>query len=170
MTRSVSANLRAAMSDQETAEIVVILLTVQHPAFGEDQFFSSDTADLLDYEKQLRGTISRGKKYSFLPMSVSLPEEGDDATQVISITLDNVAQDLTPLLKSITIPATVMVELVLASNPNFVEIQFPNFEMSSANVVAESVVISLTIDAMEQEPFPADNFTPATFGGLWSTT
>lgn len=168
--RTISDAFKAALFDEATDEIPVLLLTIMHPDLQEVWHLSSDNADLLDQEQQLRGTISRGQNYDFVPMSASLPEEGEDAANVIQIGIDNVSRELTPLLKSTVTPATVSIEIVLASSPDLVEISFPNFELTSADVDDGTVVLSLTVDTMMSEPFPADNFTPAAFGGLWSTT
>jgi hypothetical protein len=168
--RTVSAAFLKAMFDQETGELPVVLITITHPDLPETYRISSDNKDLLDFEQQLRGTISRGGQFNFLPMTVSLPEEGDDAANTIQITVDNVGQLLTDPLRSTVTPATVTVEVVLASAPDDVEVTFPDFELTSADVDAGSVKLSLTVDVMASEPYPADNFTPATFGGLWATT
>lgn len=168
--RSVSQNFRDAMFGQDTDEVVALLLTITHPDLPSIWRLSSDNADLLDEENQLRGTISRGENYYFFPMTISLPEDGDDASNVIQITLDNVSREVTPLLKSTISPAKITIEVVLASAPDDVEISFPDFELVSADVDAGTAVLSLTVDTMASEPFPADNFTPAAFGGLWATT
>jgi hypothetical protein len=158
------------MFSQETGELPVLLLTITHPDLATVWRLSSDNKDLLDEENQLRGTLSRGNDFYFYPMSVSLPEEGDDASNVIQITLDNVSREITPLLQSTVTPAQITIEVVLASAPDDVEIEFPDFELASADVDAGSAVLSLTVDTMASEPFPADNFTPSTFGGLWAST
>lgn len=168
--RTVSDAFKAALFDETTDEIPVLLITIEHPDLAQTWRLSSDNADLFDAEQQLRGTTSRGAQYSFLPMSVSLPEEGDDAANVIQVRLDNVSREITPLIKSTITPATVTIEVVLASSPDDVEVSFPDFELSSVDVDADSVTLSLTVDTMMSEPFPCDNFTPAAFGGLWATT
>lgn len=168
--RTVSDVFRGAMFSQETDELPVLLLTITHPDLDTTWRLSSDNKDLLDVEEQLRGTISRGHNFYFFPMDVSLPEEGEDASNVINITLDNVTREITPLLKSTVTPASVTIELVLASAPDDVEIAFPDFQIVSADVDAGSAVLSLTVDTMASEPFPADNFTPSAFGGLWAST
>lgn len=165
--RSVSDTFREAMFSQETGELPVLLLTITHPDLETVWRLSSDNGVLLDSENMLYGTTSRGDDYYFFPMDVSLPEEGDDASNVIQITLDNVTREVTPLLQSTVTPAQITIEVVLASAPDDVEIEFPDFELASADVDAGSAVLSLTVDTMASEPFPSGNFTPAAFGGLW---
>ena len=168
--RTVSDTFRAAMFGQETDELPVLLLTITHPDLETTWRLSSDNKDLFDAEEQLRGTLSRGEQFAFFPMEVSLPEEGEDASNVIQITVDNVGRKMTTLLKSTVTPAAVTIEIVLASAPDDVECEFPDFELVSADVDVGNVVLSLTVDTMASEPYPADNFTPSAFGGLWATT
>lgn len=168
--RTISADLRKALFDENTGEVIVLLLQIVHPDLPEgDIFLSSDNAVLLDFEEQLRGTISRGRSYSFMPMEVGLPEEGEDAAPTIRVTLYDVAQEVTPLLKASIFPAYVSAEIVLASAPDDPEVTLAVFELSSASVEAGNVVLDLTVDTMASEPFPADTFTPARFGGLWTS-
>ena len=169
--RTFSAPFTAAMLGSDTTEIPVFLVTISHPeAGGEDLFFSSDTRDLLDYEQQLRGTVSRGRNYAFLPMSITLPEEGDDAEPVLGLVLDGVTREATPILRATIRPADVTVELTTASAPDEIESEWPFLELTSADADAGRVTLSLSVDGLADEPFPADNFTPGTFGGLWATT
>lgn len=168
--RDLSDRLKQAMFAPETEEIAVMLLTITHPDLAETWRLSSDNAVLFDKDKQLRGTVSRGKRYHFLPMSISLPEEGDDAGHAIKIKLDNVSRELTPLVQSTLTPARVDLEVVLADAPDLVEVSFPDFALTSADVDAGSATLTLAVDAMMTEQFPCDNFTPSSFGGLWTST
>lgn len=168
--RTLSDTFKKAMFDQETGEIPVMLLTITHPDLGTTWLLSTDNKDLLDFEQQLRGTVSRGLNFQFLPMDISLPEEGDDAGNVIQIKVDNVSRLLTPLVKAVVTPANVTIEVVLASAPDDVEVSFPDFQLATSEGDDGSVTLSLTVDVMASEPYPADNFTPSAFPGLWSTT
>ncbi|MEG9884425.1 MAG: DUF1833 family protein [Hyphomicrobiales bacterium] len=166
--RDVSDRLKEAIFAQECQEIAVMLLTITHPGLAETWRLSSDNAVVFDEEKQLRGTISRGERYNFLPMQITLPEEGDDSGHAIKIKLDNVSRELTPLVQSTLTPARVDLEVVLADAPDLVELSFPDFALISADVDAGSATLTLSVDAMMNEQFPCDTFTPSSFGGLWT--
>jgi hypothetical protein len=164
-----SANFRKAMMDQETGQVPVMLLTVYHVDLDEPFRISSDNKDLLDFEKQLRGTISRNSNFGFLPMNLTLPNEGEDAEYIMKVTLYGIGTELTPVLRGSIEPATVIAEVVLASAPNVVEMTFAAFELTDTDVAAGDVTLDLSIDSYAAEPYPADTFTPARFGSLWST-
>ncbi|NDW04077.1 DUF1833 family protein [Jiella pacifica] len=157
------------MFDDETGEVVVLLLAFDHPDLDEPMLISSDNADLVDFEEQLRGTVSRGATYHFMPMEIALPEEGEDAQPTLRLTVYDVGQELEPLLQKSVTPATVTAEIVLASAPDDPEVQFADFELTQAAIEAGNAVLDLTVDTLASEPFPADTFTPGRFGGLWTT-
>ncbi len=167
--RTISADFRRAMFAENTEEIPVLLLSISHPDLENgDLFLSSDNAVLLDFETQRRGTISRGLSFEFLPMELSLPEDAEDASPTVQLSFRDIDQQATEILRSTVTPAYVTIEVVLASDPDFVEVEFVAFELSSADVTAESVSLNLTVDTLAAEPYPADTFTPARFGGLWT--
>lgn len=167
--RTVSLDLRKAMFDDETGEVVVLLLGFDHPDLDEPVRISSDNADLLDFEEQLRGTVSRGAVYHFVPMEIALPEDGEDAQPTLRLTVYDVGQELEPLLQKSVTPAFVTAEIVLASAPDEPEVQFAVFELTQAAIEAGNAVLDLTVDTLASEPYPADTFTPGRFGGLWTT-
>ena len=73
-------------------------------------------------------------------------------------------------MKSVITPANVTIEIVLASAPDDVEVTFPDFQLTASQGDDGSITLSLTVDTMASEPYPADNFTPSAFPGLWDST
>ena len=168
--RNVSLDLRKAMFDDETGEVIVLLLTFEHPDFEDGPVrISSDNEDLVDFEEQLRGTVSRGEVFNFIPMEIALPAEGEDVQPTLSLTVYDVGNELEPILQRSITPAFVTAEIVLASAPNEPEVRFAVFELTQAAIEAGNAVLDLTVDTLASEPFPADTFTPGRFGGLWTT-
>ncbi|GGE18096.1 hypothetical protein GCM10011390_41600 [Aureimonas endophytica] len=167
--RTLSPEFIGAVYDPETDEAVVVLLTITHASLDAPIRVSNHNTVRISDDPVRYATLSRGQTYEFLPFSLSLPEEGDDVEPAMQITIENVSRELTPLISSITTPPGVLVELVTASHPDVVEVPFPDFEMTSAEIDAGSAVLSLSLDALTQEPFPGYDFTPSNAGGLWST-
>lgn len=169
--RTISDPFRKFLYDHDGTDVIVALVTIYHASLpGGVTRISSDNHDLLDYDTQKRGTISNGHSYEFLPFEFVMPEEADEAQPTIQMTISNVSNELTPLLRSTSTPVNMQVHVVTASRPGVIEIAFDDFQMISADVEAGQVVLSLNVDLLVAEPFPAGNFTPSTFGGLWATT
>lgn len=164
-----SASFRDRLFSDANGEPIVLLLTITHPQLAEDILLSSDNKDLLDFEEQQYGTISRAKEFAFLPMTITLPEQGDEVQPVLSVTLFDVAAQVTPLLESTVTPAYVTAEVVSAEAPDAVEVEFAIFELRDADIAGDTVTLQLVVDGMGDEPFPADSFTPSGFPGLWTT-
>lgn len=167
MSRTISLDARKSVYAEETGEIWVFLVTINHEDLAEPMLFSSDPTERLSDDPLQYGTVSRGNAYAYLPMTVTLPDDSDGTAPTIKLGLDNTLRDTVPLLRSVTTPPSVTVEMVLASAPDTVEADFPAFDLVDATYDSGQVTADLTIDALSTEPYPADTFTPSGFGGLF---
>lgn len=122
----------------------------------------SETADEVIY-----GVTSNGQDYVFLPFAFVPPTEEQMAAPHCSITMHDVTRYLTPLIRMATEAPTVSFDLVLHSTPNVVEISFPDFLMGAIQYDQNTVTAELTVESLTNEPFPAYNFTPSAFPGLF---
>lgn len=167
MARTVSFNMRQAMQAQETSDYPILLMTINHPDLGITLRFSTDYTQRFTDVPLVYGTISRGVRYDFLPISAILPDDKDQSPPQARLILDNVDREVIRLIRSSSQPATVRMEMVLASNPNWVEIEYPELDLVSADYNASSVTLTLEINALLNEPIPAGRFDPAGFPGLF---
>lgn len=164
--RTLSPTLIAALNGEETAEVYVLLITIDHPLLITPFRFSTDTTTRLTTEPLRYGTVSRGNTFTYLPVGFVQPEDGDGVPPAISLTIDNIDRETTALLRSTQVAASVTCEIVLASAPDSVETSWPAFDLTQASLGATSIQIDLAIDAMQFEPYPAGRFGPAYFAGL----
>jgi hypothetical protein len=167
MARTVSMTMRQAMNAEETGEVPIVLLTIDHPDLDEPNLISSDPTTRLTIDPLVYGTVSRGENYLFLPFSVVLPDDKDDSPPQARITIENIDRRLIPLLRSTSLPASVTMEVVLASSPDIVEILLPELDLVSADYDAETITITLAQNALQTEPYPVDLITPSNFPGLF---
>jgi hypothetical protein len=156
-----------AMFSPEADDTLITLVTITSTAGtirladGYTQRIS-ETADEVIY-----GVPSRGNDYTFLPLEITLPTEEEQAAPRCSITLHDVTRFLTPVIREVTAPPTVTLELVLASAPDVVEASFPDFLMGAITYNRDTVTAELTVESFTNEPFPAYTFTPGYFPGLF---
>lgn len=165
--RQLSAGFLAGMYDQETDEVVICLLTVTHPDLGAPIYLSSDPTERISLDPLIYATISRTQEYLYLPFDFTLPEDKSDSPPRIQLSMDNTDRSLVTLLRSISSPATILVELVLASTPNDVEIAMPSLELSDVTIDQGRITATLVADSLINEPHPARLFTPGAFPGLF---
>jgi hypothetical protein len=168
MPRSVSMTFRAAMNAQETGEIPVALLTITHPDLDDPIYISGDPTERLTTDPLVYGTTSRSNDYLFIPFRLNLPDDHDETAPQASIEISNVMREHISLMRSIVLPAVVKMEIVLASDPDEVEITFPAFEITKVDYDANVMTMSLSMDPLITEPFPGHSFTPADFPGLFA--
>ena len=162
--------IRAVFSPEADSDLL-FLLTVYDPvntntviARLSDGFTTriSETADEVIY-----GVTSNGENFVFLPMEVSLPTEEEAQAPRCSITMHDVTRTLTPIIRSITAPCKLKMELVLTKSPNIIEASFSGFYITSFNYNSQSVTAEVAMIDYEREPFPMHSFSPAYFPGMF---
>lgn len=160
------AAIKAFFSPDSGEQIVTLLTfvagaTTIRLADGYTQRIS-ETADEVLY-----GVVSRGNAFTFLPFSLSLPGEDADQAPACQITMHDVTRAIMPVIRGLTAPPAVTMELVLASTPDVVEVAFAGFQLNGIQYTAEQITGSLNVDMFALEPFPAHSFVPSSFPGLF---
>jgi len=108
------------------------------------------------------------REFIFIPIEVELPQETDSGETSCRLTINYVTQELIDLIRSsLTKPADVAIELVLSSSTNTIEAEFTSFFITNVNYNATQITFELNMIPLSREPFPAYNFTPLYFPGLF---
>lgn len=156
--REVSATALQAMLAQDSAEVFIPLLRIEHP----------DLADpiLLAYNTE---TVSRSDG-DYLPYAfqINLPKQVEDETPQLSVTVDNTDMTVNDKIRSLVGKPSVTFMVVLASQPDTVEAG--PFEMSLQQATADAQTITGTLgyelDIFAQQ-VPAQQFLPSNSPGLY---
>lgn len=167
MSRTFSSVFQAALMAQETGEVVVALLTITHADLATPIRLSSDPTVRISTDPLLYATTSRGNDFTFLPFTFTLPEDKSGAPPRVELVFDNINRSMVALLRSVSTPVSVLLELVLASSPNIVELALPAMQMAEVQISEDTISVSLVIDHLINEPFPAGTFSPGAFPGLF---
>jgi hypothetical protein len=166
-----SPNALKAVFSPDSDDDLIILLTIYNPDNESEVIFRladgytkriSETADEVMY-----GVTSNGNDYTFLPMQISLPSEDEAQAPRCSIVMYDVTRYLTPVIRTITAPPRIKLELVLSKSPDVVEVSFSDFYINNFNYNADSVTADLAMIDYEREPFPMHSFTPRYFSGMF---
>ncbi len=171
MSRELSEAFKAAAYAQETGKVVVSLLTITHDDLEETLRASSDATERVEGSgagQPVYGTVSRGETYYYIPHQMRLPTEQDRSTPTAQIVLDNVGRELVQLVRSTDTPAQVTIEIVLADDPDTVEVTFPTLDLVGVSYEAGRMTLDLSVDHLSAEPFPAGSFDPSGFRGLFN--
>ncbi len=167
MARNLSPGFIAGLYSQESDEVVICLLTVTHADIGDPIYLSSDPTTRLSDDPLVYGTESRGQQYIYLPFEFTFPDDRSDSPPRVQLTMDNIDRSLVTILRSFSTPASVMMEIVLASDLDAVEITMPALQMSDVTIDDHAISATLVADALINEPHPAGQFTPGSFPGMF---
>jgi len=165
-----STALRDAIADRESAELPVYLLTIQHPdltgLFGQVEGVTLDGKMLLA-SGVTSNFVSRGQTFIAFGFEIDLPEQGRAQTPVLGLRVDNVDQRMTAVLRSLTSPATVLLEEVLFSSPDVVERAFVNLELVQSTGTRETIEARLSHRDYSDVPLVSKINSPATTPGIY---
>lgn len=155
MTLSVTA-LQAALA-QQTEQVFLACLTIQHAALADDIRVVNNNEDV----ERLAGT------YLAFPFAIDLPDDQGDQLPAVRLVIDNVSREIMSAIRALESPPTITLEIILASSPDTVEAG--PFEMSvrEINYNAASISATLGYEDMMNEPFPKDTFGPKSFPALF---
>lgn len=147
--------LRAGNAAQ-TGEVYLVLLTISHP----------NLAQSIRVVNNNENVTSRGQEFIAFPFEIELPGEDSDQPPMARLRIDNVDRMIVSSIRDIATPPNVTIEVVLASQPNQIEISFEALIMRNVSYDAASVTGELVFEQIVVEPV-ALNMTPAKFPGIF---
>lgn len=74
--------------------------------------------------------------------------------------------EMVSLLRSFRTPATVNLAVVLADTPDLIEAEYLDLQLLSADITDAEILLSISRDEIELEPFPSGRMTRDRFPGL----
>ena len=163
---AITREYRIKLYGQNSGLVCASLVTLTHPTEGTVRI-STDNADVLSTNPQVRGTISRGESYQWAPVDLILPLDEAQSDPVSRIAIANVDRRLVPYARSIPGDITATFELIDPADPDTVQRDWPDLEVVSFNYDALECVVGLRVDLRQHLRFPKGSFTPAGFSGLF---
>jgi hypothetical protein len=166
--RNTSVAFRAAAYRPSTDQVLTMLLTIEHPNLTEPIRLSTDNKDSFTFEGEtVRGTISNGQQYLYMPMQVTWPDDTDETITQARIQIDNVNKDILMAVREMDEAPQVTMQVVLASSPNTVEAEANNLELQDVDGDALAVSAVLTRRHFFGEPYPGISMLPGNCPGMF---
>lgn len=166
MPRNLSETLISSANAVETDEVYILLLTISHPNLSDDIRVTDD--GLMDLPLAgVPGVVSRGQEFIKLPFEFALPGDPENGTPFTKIKIDNIDRDIVAAVRAIRGKADVKAEVILASDPDNVEISLEGFQLVGVTYDRFVVEGSLTIEQFENEPYPGEYYLPSTTPGAF---
>lgn len=145
------------MFGQVSDDPFLMLVTLSHPDFSDTLYLVNNTVDI----------VSRGITYSAFPMEVSLPPDDGETTREVAISFDNVSLLLISELRSITTPMDVKIEMMLASDPDTVQLSLEELKMRSVTYDKQRVSAKLYMDSFLNVEMTSEKYVPSKYPGLF---
>ena len=156
--RSLSNNLLAQLYSQNSDDPFLTLIELDHATFGSTIRLVNNTQDI----------VSRTNTYTAFPVSITLPADDGKTLRSANITFDNVSLELIDEFRGITDPIDAKLEMVLASDPDVVEIELAELKISNISYNAQSVSAELFLDDFLNTELSSEKYTPTNFSGLFT--
>ena len=157
MSRTINDTLKQKLYDQETDEVIIELITIDHDDFTAPIRVSSNGEDV----------VSRGNTFVSYPFDLKLPTDETGSPPRATLSIDAVDRTIVNSIRKTTKAATIMLEVVAHSDLDNPIASIPDFQLK--NITGDLFKISgeLILENQVNEPFPYRRFVPSEFGGLF---
>lgn len=146
-----------SMMAEDTSEVWLTLLTMNHV----------DLPEPIRVVNNLVNMTSRGNEYVAFPFEFNLPLDDAESLPSVQIKIDNIELLVMETIRGLSSPPNVVIEVVLASSPDLVEMAIYDMTMREANYDAQEITADLVIEDVLNQRWPANTYNPAQFAGLF---
>lgn len=146
--------------DQVTNEVSDIpLLTLLRLDTGSEIVYLANNTEEV---------VSNGNTYIPFYFELVLPKDDGESKSSAQIQFDNVSLDLIDEIRSTTTPLACEIDIVLASNPDFIEISLRDLLIRNIKYDRFKINADLIVDDLLNSKFPADTYNPQEFPGMFN--
>jgi len=143
-------NFRSSMLSQETSDGLITLLTIKHDSLPEPYRFCDNSEDI----------DSREETFLAFPFNLSLPDEKNDEIPQARLSIDNVDRLLVESIRSIQSEVEIVIEIVLLSDPDTVEVGPFRFGLRNVRYNSTTIEGTLQYENLLDRKFPRFAFDP----------
>ncbi len=136
MPRSLSTNLLDAITAQETGEVWLPLVKMSHDGWDDD----------IRYVPNHEAVTHDGEDYEPHGFQIVLPDDDAETIPVVRWVADAVDREVALKFRSATDAITVTVRWVLASQPEVVEIEYLDLQITAVEGDAHTVSGTVTVE------------------------
>lgn len=146
------------MLAQETAEVFVPCLRIQHPSLETIRVcYNTEKLERADGD------------YLPYPFQLNLPNQREDEIPRVQVTIDNTDLSVNDAIRNLDGAPVVTLDVVLASSPDMIEAGPFYFELQQITADANTISGSLGQDeSIFAQLFPGQQYTPVNSKGLFT--
>ena len=158
MSRTLSLAMLVAIYAQQTSDVIIPLLTIEHPDMEEEAlYFALNTENVT----------SRGNLYLAFPFDISVPDDTADSPPQAVLSVSNVDRRMAAFLEQSVVPPTITIEIIRAVDPDVVEVGWAGMTLRNVKYNRQDISGSLTYERMQNEGYPKGIFSPTYFPGMF---
>ena len=156
MSNTLSNALLAQLFSQESNDPFLTLVKLSHDDF-EDICLVNNTENVT----------SGGVEYTAFPMKIVFPKDDGESNREVNIEFDNVDRTLIDLIRSVTDYIDVSISLILASDPDTVQMSFDELKIQNITYNSKRVSAKLFMDNFLNTEMTSEKYTPTLYAGLF---
>ena len=157
MARTLTQPTLTQLFLQESSDPFLMLLTLSHPSYP--------TIRLVNNNEDI---VSRTNTFTALAMKIALPADDGESIPKMQIVLDNVPLELMDEFRSTTTPANVVIEAILRSRPDVVEISITDLLLSNIQYDNRRITCSLALNDFFNQRIPGELYSPQLYPGMFT--
>jgi hypothetical protein len=140
-----------------TGESALFLLTIDHPSWAQPLRVVQNQQDIT----------SRGEVFTAYAFDLTLAADNSKTLPAMQLTLDNVDRSLIQQIRALPSSPTIVVELIISSEPDSPEISFPDMEMKQISYDANSIRTQIIVADILNVSYPKGKINPSNYPGLY---
>lgn len=154
--RTLSSTALAESFKTNSDQVWLALLTISH----------STLATPIRVVNNNENITSRGNLYQWFPFMIELPGEDPDSPSRARLRIDAVDRQIIEVIRSISSPPSITIEIILAATPDVVEIAYSGMTLREVQYDVQSISGDLVYESIYTEPVTT-TMTPSRFPGLF---
>jgi len=111
--------------------------------------------------------VSNGNTYTAFPVTAVLPIDDGESDRSVAMTFSNVDLSLIDEIRSATNPLPVQIDMVLASDPDTIQLSITDLKIRNVNYNASQITAQLYLDDTLNTEVPSEKYTPSTHPGIF---
>ena len=157
MSRTLSTAALEAIYSQETAQVFLVLLMIDH----------ADMSSPIRVVNNHQAITSNSQTYVPYAFEFDPPDEREGVITSAKLVIDNIDRTIVATIRGLTTAPTVTVSIVLADSPDTIEAGPLEFQLKNVSYDVETVSGDLVYNDIDTINIPGDVFNPVDFGGLF---
>lgn len=157
MPTQIPQSLIQQLMRPETSDVVISLLTLDHPAWAAPIRIANNSSDI----------VSRGNVYTAFPFNLVLPADDGETTREANIVLDNTSLEIIGFFRSVIDEIPAKIEVIMARLPDEVQMDIPDLVVRNITYNKNRITAILSLDSFLNTELTSEKYTPAKFPGLF---